>query len=118
MDAISLEEVRISLEEANEKPRFRDKLLELWYKLLEPWLHAVVMVNDFAAHAAAAAAMLVAVKLLALLFESLWPLGFVAFEGTSIEVSVETIFKNSEITIFVVYCAYAVVRGVKRCFGK
>jgi hypothetical protein len=102
----------VTLGKLGTKSRFR-AILE------ESWLHAVLMVNDFIAHTTAAAVMLVAVKLLALLFTVLWPnSGFKAFEGTPYEFSVETIFATAEIGIFVVYSIYAVTRGVKRCFGK
>ena len=43
-----------------------------WRNLQESWLHAALMVNDFVAHTAAAAVMLVTVKLLALLIDGLW----------------------------------------------
>jgi hypothetical protein len=92
---------------------------ELQGNLQESWVHAALMVNDFVAHTAAAAAMLVAVKMLALLFEFLWPnSGFKAFEGTPFEFSVETIFVTAEIGIFIVYSIYAVIRGVRRCFVR
>ena len=102
----------MSLDETKSTSKFREQLFATW-------LHAVLVVNDFLVHTVAAAVMLLLVKALATLIEALWPnSGFKMYPGTPYEFSVETIFLTAEIAIFIVYCLYAVIRGVLRCFGK
>lgn len=85
----------------------------------EAWVHSLLVVNEVLAHTFAAAVYLLLIKGLAALISALWPTtGLRIWPGTPYEFSVETIFMTSEIGIFVVYSAYAIVRGVRRCFGK